>query len=358
MPDKEKTVFISYRRATGGFVARSIYQDLRQNGYDVFFDVESIDSGEFGRIISDQIAARAHFVLVLAPGSLNRCVDPNDWLRQEIEQAIKLQRNIVPVIINGFSFDDQDLSSCGEVGKVKNYNGIPLYNEYFEAAMGKLRERFLKTPEYVTIRPKSKQAKGREKLVASKWRDMPASEYGLIFERLGNAGPWSAKAAKYLQVKGVKLGFYNQYYKGSNWTLSGNITLTPGAKLDTPYVLSLIAHEAFHLQQSIWTRLSIRGELRAWQYQRHVYFELKDKPIGGPGEAYAGTQKYWEELAQLSAGSRVDLIRAQDIMKEIAPSYRSNCMPLYPLPEEIGYFLKQGRVKDAFRVVIYLASCK
>jgi len=58
--------------------------DLRQHGYDVFMDVESIDSGQFETIILDQIAARAHFLVILTHGTLERCQEPNDWLRREI----------------------------------------------------------------------------------------------------------------------------------------------------------------------------------------------------------------------------------------------------------------------------------
>ena len=46
MPKIEKTVFISYRR-TNIYNALAVYQDLTKHGYDVFFDFESIDSGDF-----------------------------------------------------------------------------------------------------------------------------------------------------------------------------------------------------------------------------------------------------------------------------------------------------------------------
>gem|GEM_PF-6547156 len=52
MPE-QKTVFISYRRAPARFLARAIYQDLRAHDFDVFLDVDSIDSGDFDRIITD-----------------------------------------------------------------------------------------------------------------------------------------------------------------------------------------------------------------------------------------------------------------------------------------------------------------
>ncbi|MBN1966081.1 MAG: toll/interleukin-1 receptor domain-containing protein, partial [Anaerolineae bacterium] len=65
MADPQKTVFISYRRNVSSFIARAIFMDLRAHGYDVFMDVESIDAGEFDRIILGQIAARAHFLVIL-----------------------------------------------------------------------------------------------------------------------------------------------------------------------------------------------------------------------------------------------------------------------------------------------------
>ncbi len=88
MPDEHKTVFISYRRNVASFIARAIFLELRANGYDVFMDVESIDSGAFDTIILRQIEARAHFVLILTPGTLERCAEPGDWLRREIEHAM------------------------------------------------------------------------------------------------------------------------------------------------------------------------------------------------------------------------------------------------------------------------------
>src|SRR5215813_1147434 len=92
------TVFLSYRRHVSAFIARAVFQDLRQHGYDVFMDVESIDSGQFDTIILNQIAARAHFLVILTPGALDRCQEPDDWLRREIERAIALGRNVVPIL--------------------------------------------------------------------------------------------------------------------------------------------------------------------------------------------------------------------------------------------------------------------
>ena len=89
------TVFLCYRRNVRSFIARAVLQDLRQHGYDVFMDVESIDSGQFETIILAQIAARAHFLVILTHGTLEGSQKPNVWLRREIESAMELRRNVV-----------------------------------------------------------------------------------------------------------------------------------------------------------------------------------------------------------------------------------------------------------------------
>src|SRR5689334_10823397 len=104
---EQKTVFISYRRAISKHLARSIYQDLKMNGWDVFLDVNTIDSGDFDRIILNQIGARAHFILLISKGSLERCANKGDWVLKEIEEAVRLNRNIVPIIEEEAKFADE-----------------------------------------------------------------------------------------------------------------------------------------------------------------------------------------------------------------------------------------------------------
>jgi tetratricopeptide (TPR) repeat protein len=153
MTDAEKTVFISYRREVSSYIARAIFLDLRANGYDVFMDVESIDSGTFDTIILNQIEARGHFVLVLTPGSVERCVEEGDWLRREIEYAMEKRRNIVPVLTNGFEFDGMDQCLTGKLRGLQRYNALPLYHEYFDEGMARLRTRFLKQAVYGEVVP-------------------------------------------------------------------------------------------------------------------------------------------------------------------------------------------------------------
>ena len=140
----EKTVFISYRRTNLPW-ALFIWQNLTMHGYDVFFDYQSIDSGGFEKVILENIKARAHFILVLTPSALERCKNPGDWLRREIETAIDEKRNIVPLMMEGFDFGSPLVkeSLTGKLAVISGINALPVHNAYVPEAMSRLRERFL-----------------------------------------------------------------------------------------------------------------------------------------------------------------------------------------------------------------------
>lgn len=155
MATNDQTVFISYRRSTSQHLARSIFMGLRAKGYDVFLDVNSIDSGAFDRIILSQIAARMHFLLILSPGSMERCANTGDWLRREIEEAMRLQRNIVPIMEDGFEMKREFAFLPPAMGEqLGRWNGLRLFHDYFDDAIEKLDTRFLKPPAFlVSITP-------------------------------------------------------------------------------------------------------------------------------------------------------------------------------------------------------------
>jgi hypothetical protein len=190
------------------------------------------------------------------------------------------------------------------------------------------------------------------------WNEVKSEDYEQVFQALMSAGTFNATVAQFMKKAKVRLGLHQQYKSGAGWTILRNITLAPDAKLHDPYTLCLISHEIFHIQQPILTRLSVLGEMLAWQFQIKAYRELTGKEIGDHGEAYGGTKEYWDQIAQLSADSRDDLLKAQALMKKVAPGYRSDCLPLFPLLKEIGFYLGKGRIKDAYNVVWNLITCK
>ena len=140
----EKTVFISYRRKDK-YAALAVYQYLTNNGYDVFLDYESIPSGDFEQHIISDIKARAHFIVILTPTTLDRCSEPGDWLRREIETALDEKRNVIPLFFDGFSFNSPSVAPrlTGKLRLLKKYNGLEIPSGYFLEAMEKLQERYL-----------------------------------------------------------------------------------------------------------------------------------------------------------------------------------------------------------------------
>jgi len=190
------------------------------------------------------------------------------------------------------------------------------------------------------------------------WVEIKPEEYEQVFQTLMAAGALNASAAQFMKQIKIRLGFHQQYKSGAGWTFLRNITLAPDEKLLDPYALCLISHEVFHIRQPLLTRLSVCGEMLAWQYQKQAYHELTGKDIGDYGEAYGGTKTYWDQIAELSADSRDDLLKAQSLMKKVSPTYRSDCLPLFPLAKEMGFYLGKGRIKEAFDVIWNLVTCK
>jgi tetratricopeptide (TPR) repeat protein len=155
----EKTVFISYRRTNAPW-ALAIFQNLHNNGYDVFFDYEGIASGDFEGVILGNIRARAHFIVLLTPSALERCNEPTDWLRREIEEALAIKRNIVPLMLEGFDFGTPAIANqlTGKLAILKSYNALGVPVEYFMEAMNRLREKFLNVPLEGVLHPASPSA--------------------------------------------------------------------------------------------------------------------------------------------------------------------------------------------------------
>jgi tetratricopeptide (TPR) repeat protein len=167
----EKTVFLSYRHTNAPW-ALAIYQNLTEHGYDVFFDYSGIASGDFERVILGNITSRAHFLALLTPSALERCDEPSDWLRREIETALDSQRNIVPLMLEGFDFGTPKISNqlTGKLAALKHYNGLGIPPEYFMEAMERLRAKFLNVPLSAVLHPappSARQAAEEQKAAAS-----------------------------------------------------------------------------------------------------------------------------------------------------------------------------------------------
>lgn len=213
----EKTVFISYRRTNWSF-ALAVFQNLTHVGYDVFYDYETIASGDFEQVILDNIRARAHFLIVLTPSALEHCEDPRDWLRREIETAIDTQRNIVPLMLDRFDFGAPAVAKqlTGKLAALKRYNALDVPPAYFFEAMDRLRQKHLNVPLDAVLHPPSDiAAQAAKQQQAAAGAAPPVREEELTaeqwFERAFAAADLDEKVRGYTEAIRLKPDFAKAY---------------------------------------------------------------------------------------------------------------------------------------------------
>jgi len=128
-------VFVSYRRSDA-FTANLVAEKLKNLGYSVFFDVETLRSGNFNTQLYDVIKGCKDFVLVLPPNALDRCISEEDWIRKEVCHAMDCNKNIIPVLLSGFNWPDPMPKGMEQL---KFYQAITASDaEYFDMSIKKL----------------------------------------------------------------------------------------------------------------------------------------------------------------------------------------------------------------------------
>lgn len=163
---KEKyDVFLSYRRDGGETMAILLRDRLTAKGYRVFLDVENLRSGDFNEKLLEIIGNCTDFIIVLSAGSLDRCVNDGDWVRREIAHALSHNRNVVPMLLRGFEWPEtlpEDISQLVNRGGVNTTT-----NEFFDAVIDRLTEKFLVSKP--KIRKTKKDKDSRHVLSPLKW---------------------------------------------------------------------------------------------------------------------------------------------------------------------------------------------
>lgn len=137
---KRYDVFVSYRRSSYES-ANLIATRLKAAGYSVFFDLETMRSGLFNEQLYSVIEDCKDFILVLPPDALDRCFDEEDWVRKEVLHAMAHEKNIVPVMLNGFQWPSPMPDG---MEKLCMYQAVAASKDYFDLALQRL-ESYLKS---------------------------------------------------------------------------------------------------------------------------------------------------------------------------------------------------------------------
>ena len=128
-------VFVSYRR-TSFESANLIAEKLRSMGFSVFFDVETLRSGNFNEQLYNVIDNCNDFVLVLPPNALDNCNNEADWVRKETIRAISKNKNIIPVMLSGFEYPSPMPSGMEQLSQYQSIKAGE--QEFFDMSMHRL----------------------------------------------------------------------------------------------------------------------------------------------------------------------------------------------------------------------------
>lgn len=156
--------------------------------------------------------------------------------------------------------------------------------------------------------------------------------------RLRRSGALGRRAVAFVSQRRAPIRFAPQA-TGARWTLWGMLFGPPHIVLNAArselmrrgrdaWTLSAVAHEVKHYEQGFWVALSVYGELEAWQLQMRVLRDLGEPP-SHPALLAIEQLPLTHEPAVLREASR--------LMREAAPGYRSDLLPLNPL----SYMLRQ-----------------
>jgi hypothetical protein len=112
-------IFVSYRRDDSRHAAGRLLDRLRQiyKPHQLFMDVDNIAPGlDFLKALSEQVAACDVMLVIIGPNWLDarddkgnrRLDDSNDFVRIEVETALRRDVRVIPVLVDGASIPSKD----------------------------------------------------------------------------------------------------------------------------------------------------------------------------------------------------------------------------------------------------------
>lgn len=178
-------IFISYRRDGGAQYARILQLMLIQRGYKVFLDSDELTDGVFSDKIRAAIKEAPIFMLLLSEGSMQRCANEGDWVREEITLAIHQKKHIVPVNPdNSFDGFPQDMPA-----ELKESIGSHQHSEIsFGQALGATIDLMIKNRLVPTLGERSTNEHKDEDYVAAQESLRKMDAHNRFMKRLGIIG--------------------------------------------------------------------------------------------------------------------------------------------------------------------------
>jgi hypothetical protein len=141
-------IFLSYRRADEPAATRLVREHLTQvfGEQAIFYDIETMPQGEdFVAFIERTIRACTVMLVVIGPHWLEaqeqrgpRLWQPDDPIRFEIETALRLNKRLIPVLINDAGMPER-AALPPSIVQLHRQNAAPLHtNQYFKPDLERL----------------------------------------------------------------------------------------------------------------------------------------------------------------------------------------------------------------------------
>ncbi len=144
-------IYISYRRGDASGYARLIYERLRESqpDFDLFMDVEAIQIGADWRSMLAKRIESADTVLVLIGhqwltltdiDGRRRLDDLDDLVRWEISEALRGEKQVIPVLLEGAGFPEKD-ALPEPLQPLADRQAFVVHHDTFDADLENLNDR-------------------------------------------------------------------------------------------------------------------------------------------------------------------------------------------------------------------------
>ncbi len=144
-------LFISYRRKSWE-LTKHLAADLRQHmNADVFVDFSGIDEADFDRSILRHLAERDCVLVIVTEHTFSeRIHQPDDWVRREISEALRLGKPILLVSREG-QLPPANLPA--DIRSIGGKQAVTFYPEHWDSALKRLSELIPKAIQHAKDAP-------------------------------------------------------------------------------------------------------------------------------------------------------------------------------------------------------------
>jgi hypothetical protein len=132
-------VFISYRRGTSLYFAKSVKEHLQPYiAGEIFLDFTSLGAGQYEEQIFNELRRSHVALLMISVGTFDRIHEPEDWVAREIKEGLK--RTLIPVLQGGAITLPKKRDLPKDIQSLTDQQSVRLYEEHFDEGIRRIVE--------------------------------------------------------------------------------------------------------------------------------------------------------------------------------------------------------------------------